>query len=414
MLGFFLLPMPILPLTPAEPVSVTATPAPIPVVDFKRQYAAIRDEVLAAITQVCDSQQFILGDAVRQFEQAAATRCDTAHAIGCSSGTDALWLALVAAGVKPGDGVITTPFSFFATVSSILRAGAVPVLADIDPLTYNLDMAQVGDLLRTTHLHVAAVMPVHLYGQCADITALQRLRETTGHSFKIIEDAAQAFGARWEGRMAGSLGDAAAFSFYPTKNLSCFGDGGMVTTDDAVLAELAATLRAHGMRKRYFHDELGWNCRLDSIQAAVLSVKLRHIDEWNRRRREVAALYDELFTQAGVAIPMEAAAQQQPGVVLPYVDPRGQHVFHQYVVRVGDGRRDDLREHLRKQSIGSEVYYPVPLHRQKALAFLGYKEGDFPATERASRKVLALPIFPEITAHEQERVVAAVAEFWRG
>jgi len=388
------------------------------VVDFRRQYAQIREEVLAAITAVCDSQQFILGTAVQQFEREVAPRCESAFAVGCSSGTDALWLALVAAGVKPGDSVITTPFSFFASVSSILRAGARPLLADIDPRTYNLDMASVGDLLRRTAANqsagrVAAVLPVHLYGQCADVTALHRLREQTSGRFAIVEDAAQAFGARWEGRVAGSLGDAAAFSFYPTKNLSCFGDGGMVTTSSPQIAELATTLRAHGMRKRYFHDELGWNCRLDSVQAAVLSVKLRYIEGWNRRRREVAALYDDLFTQAGVAIPLEAAADQQPGVVLPWVDKRGLHCFHQYVVRVGDGRRDELREHLRRQGIGSEVYYPVPLHRQKALAFLGYKEGDFPAAERASRKVLALPIFPEITAQEQERVVAAVAEFCR-
>jgi dTDP-4-amino-4,6-dideoxygalactose transaminase len=282
-------------------------------------------------------------------------------------------------------------------------------------------MAQVGDLLRRSSDHgarVTAVLPVHLYGQCADISALLQLREPfregpARYNFKIIEDAAQAFGAMWEGRPAGSLGDAAAFSFYPTKNLSCFGEGGLVTTNDASVAELAASLRSHGMTKRYFHDEVGWNCRLDSIQAAVLLVKLRHLDQWNRRRREVAALYDDLFEQAGIAIPLEAAAAQTPGLVLPYVDPRGQHIFHQYVVRVGDGRRDPLREHMRKQGVGSEVYYPVPLHRQKALAFLGYKEGEFPATERAARKVLALPIFPEITEEEQERVVSVIADFYK-
>lgn len=399
-----------------------STSAHVPVVDFRRQYTKIREEVLAAITAVCDSQQFVLGPAVQQFEHDAASFCGAAHGIGCSSGTDALWLALVAAGVKPGDAVITTPFSFFATASSILRAGAKPLLADIDPLTYNLDMAQVSDLLRRTQHRgsdrVAAVMPVHLYGQCADMSALLQLREPyvdgpARYTFKIVEDAAQAFGARWETRIAGSLGDVAAFSFYPTKNLSCYGDGGLVTTSNAEIADLANVYRGHGMVRRYFHDEVGWNCRLDSIQAAVLSVKLKYIDEWNRRRREVAALYNELFTQAGIAIPLEAAANQQPGVVLPYVDRRAQHVFHQYVVRVGDGRRDELREHLRKRGIGSEVYYPVPLHMQKALAFLGYKQGDFPVTERAARKVLALPIFPEITRDEQERVVAAVAEFFR-
>lgn len=404
------------------PTQLSQHATQVPFVDFHRQYAALRDEMLAAITQVCDSQSFILGPQVAEFEAAAARRLSVSHGVGCSSGTDALWLALAATGVQPGDAVITSPFSFFASVSSILRAGARPILADIDPRTYNLDMAQVGDTLRRVtekeSQRVAAILPIHLYGQCADISALQQLRqpfrdEPARYDFKIIEDAAQAFGALWEGRPAGSLGDAAAFSFYPTKNLSCFGDGGLVTTNNATVAELAATLRAHGMRKRYFHDEVGWNCRLDSIQAAVLLVKLRYIDQWNQRRREVAALYDELFEQAGIAIPLEAAAMQTPGLVLPYVDRRGQHVFHQYVVRVGDGRRDQLREHMREHGVGSEVYYPVPLHMQKALRFLGYKEGDFPVAERAARKVLALPIFPEITAAEQERVVGVIADFYR-
>jgi dTDP-4-amino-4,6-dideoxygalactose transaminase len=392
--------------------------APVPMLDFGRQYAALRQEMLAAITAVCDSQQFILGPAVEQFERAAAQKCGARFGIGCSSGTDALWLALAAAGVQPGDAVITSPFTFFASVSSILRAEAKPLLVDIDPRTYNMDMAQVSDLLRRTRKRVAAIMPVHLYGQCADVSALRKLRQPyrsqpARYQFKIVEDAAQAFGARWEGRMAGSLGDVAAFSFYPTKNLSAYGDGGLVTTDNAKTAEHLKSLRGHGMVRRYFHDEVGWNCRLDSIQAAVLNVKLKFIDEWNRKRREVAARYDDMFTQAGVAIPLEAAARMSPGVVLPWVDPRGQHCFHQYVVRVGDGRRDELREHLRKRGVGSEVYYPVPLHRQKALQFLGYKAGDFPVAERAARKVLALPIFPEITPQEQERVVSAVAEFFR-
>ena len=397
----------------------TAQNAPVPMLDFRRQYAGLRDEMLTRITAVCDSQQFVLGPEVEQFERAAAEKCDARFGVGCSSGTDALWLSLVAAGVQPGDQVITSPFSFFASVSSILRAGAKPLLADIDPRTYNLDMAQVSDLLRRTRKRVAAIMPVHLYGQCADVNALEKLREPfrgarTRFDFKIVEDAAQAFGARWVGRTAGSLGDVAAFSFYPTKNISCYGDGGLVTTNDAKMAEHLKSLRAHGMVRRYFHDEVGWNCRLDSIQAAVLNVKLKYIDEWTRRRREVAALYDDLFEQAGIAIPLEAAARQNPGVVLPWVDPRGMHVFHQYVVRVGDGRRDELRDHLRKRGIASEVYYPVPLHRQKALKFLDYKAGDFPVAERAARKVLALPIFPEITPLEQERVVDAVAEFFRG
>jgi dTDP-4-amino-4,6-dideoxygalactose transaminase len=404
------------------PSSLSATSAQVPFLDFQRQYASLREDILAAVTQVCDSQSFILGPQVAAFESAAARRLAVSHAVGCSSGTDALWLALAAAGVQPGDAVITSPFSFFSSVSCILRAGARPVLADIDPRTYNLDMAQVGDTLRRTSerdgQHVTAVLPVHLFGQCADISALLQLRQPfrdapARYAFKIIEDAAQAFGALWEGRPAGSLGDAAAFSFYPTKNLSCFGEGGLVTTNDASLAELAATLRSHGMRQRYYHDEVGWNCRLDTLQAAVLLVKLRFIDQWNQRRREVAALYDELFTEAGIAIPLEAAAMQAPGLVLPYIDRRGQHVFHQYVVRVGDGRRDQLREHLREHGVGAEIYYPVPLHLQKALRFLGYKEGDFPVAERAARKALALPIFPEITAAEQERVVSVITDFYK-
>jgi dTDP-4-amino-4,6-dideoxygalactose transaminase len=403
------------------PSQVAQAATQVPFVDFQRQYAGLRDELLAAITQVCDSQSFILGPQVAEFEAAAARRLNVSRSVGCSSGTDALWLALAATGVQPGDAVITSPFSFFASISSVLRAGARPILADIDPRTYNLDIAQVGDTLRRVEKdsqRVAAVLPVHLFGQCADVSALLQLRqpfrgEPARYNFKIIEDAAQAWGAMWEGRPAGSLGDAAAFSFYPTKNLSCFGDGGLVTTDNAAVAELAATLRAHGMRQRYYHDEVGWNCRLDSLQAAVLLVKLRHVDQWNQRRREVADLYDELFEQAGVTIPLEAAAMQNPGLVLPYVDRRGQHVFHQYVVRVGDGRRDQLREYMREHGVGAEIYYPVPLHLQKALRFLGYKEGDFPVAERAARKVLALPIFPEITAAEQERVVSVIADFYR-
>lgn len=404
------------------PTQLAHSATQVPFVDFQRQYAALREEILAAITQVCDSQSFILGPQVAEFEAAVARRLGVSHGVGCSSGTDALWLALAATGVQPADAVVTSPFSFFASVSCILRAGARPVLADIDPRTYNLDMAQVGDAVRRVTekdgQRVAAVLPVHLFGQCADVSALLQLRqpfrdEPARYDFKIIEDAAQSFGALWEGRPSGSLGDAAAFSFYPTKNLSCFGDGGLVTTNDAAVAETAATLRVHGMRKRYFHDEVGWNCRLDSLQAAVLLVKLHYIDQWNQRRREVAALYDDLFEQAGITIPLEAAAMQTPGLVLPYVDRRGQHVFHQYVVRVGDGRRDQLREHMREHGVGSEVYYPVPLHMQKALRFLGYQEGDFPVAERAARKVLALPIFPEITAPEQERVVAVITDFYK-
>lgn len=382
-----------------------ATVSPVPVVDFARQYQQVRQEVLAALERVCASQHFILGEEVRQFEAAAAAHCGVEHAIGCASGSDALWLALAAAGIGPGDRVLTTPFSFFATVSSILRCGARPVLADIDPRTFNLSPTATHDVLASARGQgVRAVLAVHLYGQCADWTAFRALRQE--HGCLLVEDAAQAFGATWQGQPAGGLGDLAAFSFYPTKNLGAYGDAGMVTTRDAQLAERLRMLRVHGMRRRYYHDEVGWNSRLDTLQAAVLLVKLRYIEGWAQQRRERAAHYDQLFRQAGV---VEAGPYPDHGVVLPYVDPRGAHVFHQYVVRVA--RRDALREFLATRGIGSEIYYPVPLHLQQCLQDLGHRPGDLPESERAAREVLALPIFPELTHEEQERVVSAIAEF---
>jgi dTDP-4-amino-4,6-dideoxygalactose transaminase len=377
----------------------------VPMVDFQRQYAPIRAEILAAIEQVCDSQHFILGPAVEQFEQAAAQFLGADHAIGCSSGSDALWLALAAAGIGPGMAVLTTPFSFFASVSCILRAGARPLLADIDPRTFNLCPVQAASVLHThTAEPVRAILPVHLYGQCADWDAFAALR--AGEGLLLIEDAAQAFGAAWQGRRAGTLGDMAAFSFYPTKNLSAMGEAGMVTTGNDGLAERTRMLRSHGMRQRYFHDEVGWNARLDALQAAVLSVKLRYVEHWNEQRRARAAHYDELFTASGLA---EPGPYPKHGVVLPWVDPRGTHIFHQYVIRVR--RRDALREFLSARGIGSEVYYPVPLHRQRALASLGYPADAFPESQRAAEEVVALPMFPELTADEQRRVVQAIADF---
>ncbi len=375
----------------------------VPMLDFSREFAEIRSEVLAAIMSVCESQRFILGPEVARFEEEAALACQVRFAVGCASGTDALWLALAALRIGPGDSVVTTPFSFFATVSSILRAGARPILADIDEKTFNLSPSSVEQALARTPLPVGCIMPVHLYGQCADMTALQALRERAG--CKLVEDAAQAFGAAWEGVPAGALGDAAAFSFYPTKNLSAYGDAGMVTTCDPEMAERAAMLRAHGMRNRYFHDEVGWNSRLDALQAAVLRVKLRRVEAGNRRRRELADLYRQRFTAAGLV--GETTAD---GVVLPFTDPRAVHVFHQYVIRAP--RRDALREALSAQSIGSEVYYPQPLHLQKSLEILGYRRGDFPHSERAAEEVLALPIFPELREEELESVVEAVRRFY--
>ena len=371
--------------------------------DFSREFAVIREEVMAAITEVCESQRFVLGPQVADFEQAAAAACEVEFAAGCASGTDALWLAMAALEIGPGDTVITTPFSFFATVSSILRAGATPVLADIDEHTFNLSPHAVSELLGASPGKVAAVMPVHLYGQCAEMDTFSTL--SAKHGFRLVEDAAQAFGARWNGVTAGSLGDAAAFSFYPTKNLSAFGEAGMVTTRDARIDERTRMLRAHGMRQRYFHDEVGWNSRLDTLQAAVLRVKLKRVAAGNQRRQQLAVLYDERLRAAGLT-----GQSTTEGVVLPFVDPRAEHIFHQYVIRAP--RRDELRAFLTGHKIGTEVYYPLPLHLQTSLKSLGYKRGDFPVSERAAEEVLALPIYPELREDEVETVVEAIRRFY--
>ncbi len=393
--------------------------------DFSRQFAAIRDEVMEAITNVCESQRFILGPQVTSFETAAVQACAAPYAIGCASGTDALWLALAAANIGNSnqsvphssqshrdEWVITTPFSFFASASCILRAGARPIFADIDPITFNLSPESTAEALhQNPDADIKAILPVHLYGQCADweaFTALQRANP----GLLLIEDAAQAFGAAWNGIPAGSLGDAAAFSFYPTKNLSAFGDAGLLTTHSAALATHAHSLRAHGMTRRYFHDELGGCSRLDSIQAAVLEVKLRYLPTWNQRRRSLAARYNELFLAAGIATltSPESPKTIADGLVLPYTHPRAQHIFHQYVIRAP--RRDELRAHLTALGIGSEIYYPLCLHQQTALLPLGYREGDFPHAERAAAEVLALPIYPELRDHEQQTVVEAIRNFY--
>jgi dTDP-4-amino-4,6-dideoxygalactose transaminase len=378
--------------------------------DLKRQYEPIHAELLEAIGHVLETQQFILGEPVAAFERAAQEQLGVAHAIGCSSGTDALWLAMVAAGIGPGMAVLTTPFSFFASVSSILRAVAVPVLADIDPATFNLDPAAAETVLKGPRgSGVRAILPVHLFGQPADLTEFGRIGAERG--LKLIEDAAQAWGARsssrdGQGAKAGTQGDAAAFSFYPTKNLSAAGDAGMVTTNNAELAERARMLRQHGMRRRYHHDEVGWNTRLDGIQAAILHVKLKYVEGWNHLRRTAAKRYHALFRSAGLA---ECGVYPSHGVVLPHEVAGSRHVWHQYVIRTR--RRDALREFLQMRGIGSEVFYPVPLHLQEALKGLGYVEGNFPEAERAAREVLALPMFPELREDEQQTVVSAIAEF---
>jgi dTDP-4-amino-4,6-dideoxygalactose transaminase len=389
---------------PSFPQTPAAAQGSVPLLDLRRQYEGIREEVLAAIARVCDSQVFILGPEVEALEREIATQTGAAAAVGCASGTEALWLALVAAGVKPGDSVITTPFSFFASASSIVRAGATPIFVDVDAMTLNLDPERVERRLRTSrNKTVSAILPVHLYGQCADMDAFARLAKE--FDLAIVEDAAQAIGAEWAGRPAGSLGVAAAFSFYPTKNLSAYGDAGIVTTTRPEMAEHMRRLRNHGSPRRYYHDEFGWNGRLDAIQAAVLRVKLAHLADWNEKRRQHAATYDRLFAEAGLT--------SGPGYIplrLPARSQQAKHVFHQYVIRAQ--RRDELRQFLAERKIGSEIYYPLPLHLQPVFSYLGLKAGDLPGSEQAAQEVLALPMFPELTEAEILLVVETIADFY--
>ena len=375
----------------------------VPLLDLHRQYEPIRDEVLAAVERVCASQHFVLGREVESLESELATFTGAAAAVGCASGTDAIWLALVAAGVKPGDVVITTTFSFFASSSAIVRAGARPILVDVDAATLNIDPVQVEAILKQRGAHkIRAILPVHLFGQCADMDSLMHIADE--FKLPVIEDAAQAIGASWRNQQAGSLGLAAAFSFYPTKNLSAYGDAGLVTTLDPELAEHMRRLRNHGSPRRYVHEEMGWNSRLDEIQAAILRVKLPHVGQWNQQRRDRAAIYDRLLAQVGLASPDNSLIEPLQS------SPHAFHVFHQYVVRAR--RRDDLRKFLGERKIGTEIYYPIPLHLQPCFAYLGYMEADLPRSERAAREVLALPMFPELREEEQKWVVESIAEFY--
>jgi len=380
----------------------------VPMLDLQRQYEQIRAEVLEAVGRVCASQHYVLGPEAEAFEREVAGFCGTRDAVGCASGTDALWLALVAAGVQPGDQVLTTPFSFFASASAIARAGARPMFADIDPRTFNLDPARVEGFLRDGRRDkLRALLPVHLYGQCADMNWLQRLADE--FHLSVIEDAAQAIGARLGEREAGSMGVSAAFSFYPTKNLNAYGEAGLVTTSDPEMAAHMRRLRNHGSPRRYLHEEMGWNSRLDAMQAAILRVKLQHLEGWNDARRECAVRYDELFAAAGLVSSGSQLENAGP-IQLPQTSASAFHIFHQYVVRAY--RRDELREFLTARKIGTEVYYPIPLHLQPCFVYLGYREGDFPEAERAAKEVLALPMFPELTEDEQSWVVKSIADFY--
>jgi dTDP-4-amino-4,6-dideoxygalactose transaminase len=377
---------------------------PVPLLDLRRQYEQIREEVLAAVERVCASQHFVLGAEVEALEREVAAFTGASAAVGCASGTDALWLALLAAEVQPGDAVITTAFSFFASASAIVRAAARPVLVDVDPDTLNLDPDCVKARLRVGGSYkIRALIPVHLYGQCADMDRLQSVADE--FHLSMIEDAAQAIGAKWRARSAGAMGAVAAFSFYPTKNLSAYGDAGLVTTSDLNLAEHMRNLRNHGSPRRYHHEEVGWNCRMDAIQAAILRVKLPHLETWNQQRRQRAATYDRLLADAGLV-----AKRDNAPVQLLQTSPHAFHVFHQYVIRAQ--RRDELRKFLSDRKIGTEVYYPIPLHLQPCFAYLGYDVGDLPESERAAREVLALPMFPELTEGEQKHVAESIAEFY--
>jgi dTDP-4-amino-4,6-dideoxygalactose transaminase len=400
------------PRTKAGNPSPESVPLAVPLLDLRRQYDGIREEVLAAIARVCDSQSFILGPEVEALEREIAALTGAAWAVGCASGTEALWLALVAAGVKPGDSVMTTAFSFFASASAIVRAGATPVFVDVDPGTLNIDATIVGRQLRTQRPeNLRAILPVHLYGQCADMDKFDRIAQE--FEVAIVEDAAQAIGAEWNGRGAGALGVTAAFSFYPTKNLSAFGDAGIVTTTCPRMAEHMRQLRNHGSPRRYYHHEFGWNGRMDAIQAAVLRVKLVHIAEWNQQRRQHAATYDQLFAGSGLTSSQtsdQIANQSNAPVRLLARSPQAKHVFHQYVIRAQ--RRDELRKFLADRKIGSEIYYPLPLHLQPVFSYLGLKAGDLPVAEQAAVEVLALPMFPELTEAEIRWVVESIAEFY--
>ena len=368
----------------------------VPLLDLTEQNDALRPEIEAALGRVLDTNGFILGGEVAALEKELAAYCGVMHAIGCASGSDAILLALMALDVGPGDEVITTPYSFFATVSSITRLGAVPVFVDIDPVTYNLDAAQVEAKITSKTM---AIEPVHLYGQCSDMAALREVAER--HGVPLVEDAAQAIGAEEDGVQAGSIGAIGCFSFYPSKNLGGMGDGGFVTTNDAALAKKLLALRVHGSEEKYYHKYVGLNSRLDGFQGAVLRVKLPHLDAWTDARRKNADNYRRLFTDLGLT--------EQIG--LPVERENTKHIYNQYVIRV-PGRRDDLRAFLTAKGIGNDIYYPVPLHLQECFAYLGYTEGDLPESEKAAHETLALPIFPELRAEQQEYVAETIAEFF--
>ena len=365
----------------------------IPLLDLKAQYATIKSELHAAIEEVMESQHFILGPKVEQCEKAIAAYSSCAHAVGVSSGSDALLVCLMAEDIGPGDEVISTPYTFFATAGAIARVGATPVFVDIDPATYNLQASQIAAKITNK---TRAIIPVHLYGQMADMDPVMEIAKQ--HNLIVIEDAAQAIGSEYKGRRAGSIGHYGCFSFFPSKNLGAAGDGGMIVTQDAQRAEKLRVLRAHGSKPKYHHKVIGGNFRLDALQAAIVTAKLPHLDSWTAARQRNAKQYDRLFAEAGLRSITPAVAANR-------------HIFNQYVIRVAD--RDALQAHLKTQGVGTEVYYPVPMHLQECFAYLGHCEGSFPEGERAAKETLALPVHPELTEAQARFVVQCVADFVR-
>jgi len=382
---------------PAPPAATDTLLPSVGLLALDRQYAVLREAIRSAIDRVCDSGRFVLGPDVAELEQELARELGVPHVISCGSGSDALLLALMALDIQPGDEVILPSYTFFATASAVTRLGAVPIFADIDPTSFLMDPVEVK---RKISRRTKAIMPVHLFGRTADMDALLPIAQAAG--IPIVEDAAQSILSSWHGRCTGGLGDIGCFSFYPTKNLGGIGDGGFLTTTRDDLAASLKLLRVHGMEPRYYHQVVGINSRLDSIQAAVLRVKLPHLEAWTTSRQTNAARYLDLF----------ADYHLDRSVGVPTEESRGRHVWNQFVIRVNDGQRDALRTHLTKCNVGTEIYYPVPLHLQKCFAHLGWSVGDLPETERAAKETLALPIFPELQLAEQRTVVGRIAEFF--
>ena len=377
-------------------MSLFHDPVSVPALNLKAQYQSIRDEIEPVVREILESQMFVLGPEVTRLEAEVADYCGAASGIGCASGSDALLLPLLAIDIGPGDEVITTPYTFFATAGSIWRTGAKPVFVDIEPDTFNIDPVRIEAAITP---RTRAIIPVHLFGQVAEMGPIQEIARR--HGLTVLEDAAQAIGSAYHGTRAGTLGDVAAFSFYPSKNLGGFGDGGMVTTNQPQLARRITRLRVHGMEPKYHHHEVGFNSRLDAFQAAVLRVKLRHLDAWTSLRRDVADRYRNLFASHGL----------EEMVGLPIERQGNFHVYNQFVIRVPAFLRDSLRDYLTARKIGSEIYYPIPLHLQVCFASLGHKPGDFPHSEAAARETIALPIYAELTDAEQRYVVGSIRQF---